>query len=178
MIAWLALIPAFEREAQGRSYVHTAASLHRSHLHGEVPLGLRSSSPEVVTAWLAGKVPFEFSLPVSQSVPSDDLSYHIAGVSQVSYQGRGAALVIYQRRNETISLLVASSKSAVVAGGEEVPSGNLVFHYRSEDGLRVITWTIHGLSYALVSALSGSARESCMVCHQRRADVNQFHVAQ
>ena len=60
-------------------------------------------------------------------------------------------------QNDTISLLVASSKYAVVAGGVEVRSGDLVFHHRIDSGFQIITWSNHGLAYALVSRAAGSA---------------------
>jgi hypothetical protein len=50
----------------------------------------------------------------------------------------------------------------------------LIFHFRTENGFKVITWSTHGLSYALVSNVSGSARESCLVCHQDMADRLNF----
>jgi ribose 1,5-bisphosphokinase PhnN len=85
-------------------------------------------------------------------------------------------LVTYETSNkEKISLIVASSDSAVVAGGEEVRAGSLTFHYRDRSGLKVITWTAHGLSYALVSNVAGSARASCLVCHQNMTDHSTFH---
>ena len=114
---------------------------------------------------------FQFRLP--QSTPGIP-AYQLSGASLVSYQGSPAALVIYEKQKERISLLVASSQSAVVAGGEEVRSGALMFHYRTDQGFKVVTWSNHGLSYALVSSVSGSARESCMVCHQSMADHQNF----
>jgi hypothetical protein len=92
----------------------------------------------------------------------------------VNYRGNPAALVTYEKENQAISLLVASSSSAPVAGGDEVRFGALTFHYRTENGFKVITWSNHGLSYALVSNVSGSARESCLVCHQNMADHHTF----
>lgn len=84
-------------------------------------------------------------------------------------------MVTYEgNRNGKISLLVASTKHTVVAGGDVVDSAGLTFHYRSHAGFKVITWSNHGLSYALVSAISGSARESCLVCHQSMADKDSF----
>jgi ribose 1,5-bisphosphokinase PhnN len=88
------------------------------------------------------------------------------------------ALVTYEKKSEKISLLAASSDSALVAGGDEVRFGDLAFHYRTEDGFKVITWSNHGLSYALVSSVSGSARESCLVCHQNMADHHAFRPGQ
>jgi hypothetical protein len=92
----------------------------------------------------------------------------------VKYRGKPAALVTYQKQNERISLLVASTDSAVVAGGDEVRSGKLIFHYRTDQRFNVVKWSNHGLSYALVSSVSGSARESCLVCHQSMADHHNF----
>ncbi len=49
-----------------------------------------------------------------------------------------------------------------------------MFHYRNEGRFKVITWSAHNLSYALVSSIASSAQESCMVCHQSMADHGQF----
>jgi mycothiol system anti-sigma-R factor len=168
----LAFLPNFMRQVRAASYVETAVATHRSYLDGNLALGIRSDSPEQVTAWFTGKVPFQFRLPQSTSdrIPV----YQLAGASLVSYQGSPTALVIYEKQKERISLLVASNQSAVVAGGEQVRSGALTFHYRTDQGFKVVTWSNHGLSYALVSSVSGSARDSCMVCHQSMADHQNF----
>jgi anti-sigma factor RsiW len=168
----LAFVPSAMRQVRAANYVETAVATHRSYLDGNLVLGIRSDSPEQVTSWFTGKVPFQFRLP--QSTPGNIPAYQLSGGSLVSYQGSPAALVIYEKQKERISLLVASSQSAVVAGGEEVRSGALMFHYRTDQGFKVVTWSNHGLSYALVSSVSGSARESCMVCHQSMADHQNF----
>jgi len=172
---FLAFVPNAVRQARAANYVETAVATHRSYLDGNLVLGIRSDSPEQVTSWFTGKLPFQFRLP--QSTPGSIPAYQLSGASLVSYQGNPAALVIYEKQKERISLLVASSQSAVVAGGEEVRSGALMFHYRTDQGFKVVTWSNHGLSYALVSSVSGSARESCMVCHQSMADHQDFRSA-
>ena len=168
----LAFVPSAVRQLRAADYVETAVTTHRSYLDGNLALGIRSDSPEQVSSWFTGKVPFQFRLP--QSTPGSIPTYQLAGASLVSYRGSPAALIIYEKQKERISLLVASSQSAVVAGGEEVRSGALMFHYRTDQGFKVVTWSNHGLSYALVSSVSGSARESCMVCHQSMADHQNF----
>lgn len=168
----LAFVPSAVRRVRAANYVETAVADHRSYLDGNLALGIRSDSPEQVTSWFTGKVPFQFRLP--QSTPGSIPTYQLAGASLVSYRGSPAALVVYEKQKERISLLVASSESAVVAGGEEARSGALMFHYRTDQGFKVVTWSNHGLSYALVSSVSGSARESCMVCHQSMADHQSF----
>jgi mycothiol system anti-sigma-R factor len=169
---FLAFLPNAIRQVRAANYVETAVAIHRSYLNGNLALGIRSNSPEQVAAWFTGKVPFQFRLPQSKtgSIPT----YQLAGAALVSYRGSPAAVVTYEKQKEKISLLVASSQSAAVAGGDEVRSGALTFHYRTEQGFKVITWSNHGLSYALVSSVSGAARESCMVCHQSMADDQNF----
>jgi anti-sigma factor RsiW len=167
-------VPNVARQVRAASYVETAVAAHRSYLDGDRPLEFRSSSPQLVTAWFANKVPFPFRLPNAQSTPNITPAYRLTGAGLVNYRGNKVALVTYEKQGGKISLLVASSKAAPVAGGDEVRFGDLIFHYRTDNGFKVITWSNHGLSYALVSSVSGSARESCMVCHQNMIDRHSF----
>ncbi|HXZ80198.1 MAG TPA: hypothetical protein VEG30_09730 [Terriglobales bacterium] len=170
----LAFVPDILRDVQAASYVETAVATHRKYLSGNLPSGLQSDSPDAVTAWFAGKVPFDFRLPVAQSAPGKSPAYRLTGAALVNYKGSPAALVMYDTLNDKISLLVDSAESAIVAGGDELRFGKLIFHYHNAEGFRVITWTNHGLSYALVSSVSGPARSSCLVCHQNMADQGDF----
>jgi len=174
----LAVVPNIERRVQAASYVETAVASHRSYINGDLRPGLESSSPEQVTAWFAGKLPFDFRLPAAESAPGGILAYRLTGATLVNFKGSPAALITYEGQNEKVSLLVDSSKDAVVAGGDEVRSGKLTFHYHNDSGFRVITWTSHGLSYALVSSASGSAQASCLICHQNMADSSNFKTHQ
>lgn len=162
----LALVPNIARQVEAASYTQTAVAAHRNYLSGSLPLGIQTGSPQVVTAWFAGKVPFDFRLPAGDAVPESEPVYKLTGAALVTYKTRPAALVTYESKTGKISLLVASSDSAVVAGGDQVHFDKLTFHYRTDAGYRVITWSNHGLSYALVSSVSGPAGASCMVCHQ------------
>jgi anti-sigma factor RsiW len=167
----LSFAPGVVRRVHAASYVETAIAVHRSYLEGSLDPQIQSDSPTLVSAWFAGKVPFDFRLPAARH---GNPVYRLAGARLVSYREHDAALVIYETQREKISLLVASNRYAAIAGGDEVRSGNLVFHYFSRDKFKVITWSNHGLSYALVSSLSASARESCLVCHQNLADRDVF----
>ena len=168
------LVPRILRQSRANSYIETAMAAHRSFLNGSLPLEIQSESPSVVTAWFAGKVPFNFRLPNSAEVSEHEQVYRLTGGRLVNYKGGYAALVAYQMQQQKISLLVSSSRSAVAAGGEEVPSGGIVFHYSKQASFNVVTWSTHGLTYALVSSLPGSGRQSCMVCHQNMANSSRF----
>jgi anti-sigma factor RsiW len=162
------------RQGRAANYVETAVALHRGYLDGRLLLEVQSNSPEQVAAWFNGKLAFSFRLPAAQVTPQGPTVYRLTGASLVSYRGNPAALVIYGKQKERISLLVESSQSSVVAGGEEVRSGALMFHYWIDQGFKVVTWSNHGLSYALVSSVSGTARECCMVCHQSMTGRQNF----
>jgi anti-sigma factor (TIGR02949 family) len=172
--ASLPLIPRILRQSNANTYIETAIAAHRSFLNGSLPLEIQSDSPSVVAAWFAGKVPFNFRLPRSPEEPGHEQIYRLTGGRLVNYKGGYAALVGYQMLQQKISLLVSSSSSAVAAGGEEVPSGGIVFHYNKQRSFNVITWSNHGLTYALVSSLPGSGRQSCLVCHQDMAEGAHF----
>ena len=169
-----AFVPNVVRQVRAASYVEAAVATHLAYLDGTRQLELRSSSPELVAAWFAGKVPFYFRLPNAQSTPDSRPAYRMTGAGLVNYRGNMAASVTYEKEGGKISLLVVSDKVAPVAGGDEVRFGDLTFHYRTNNGFNVITWSTHGLSYALVSSVSGPARESCLVCHQNMADHHNF----
>ena len=174
----LAVVPNIERRVQAASYVETAVASHRSYINADLRPGFKSSSSEEITAWFADKVPFNFRLPAAESAPGKNLAYKLTGATLVNFKGSPAALVTYEGQNDKISLLVDSNKTALVAGGDEVRFGKLTFHYHNESGFRVITWTNHGLSYALVSSVSGPAQASCLVCHQNMADRSNFKTHQ
>jgi mycothiol system anti-sigma-R factor len=174
----LLFVPGFLRQASANSYIETAVAAHRSFLNGSLPLEVQSDSPSVVTEWFAGKVPFALRLPRSAEEAEHQQVYRLTGGRLVNYKGGYAALVAYQMQQQKISLLVSSSRSAVAAGGEEVPSGGLIFHYRKQANFNVITWSNHGLTYALVSSLAGAGRQSCLVCHQSMSDGGRFSAHQ
>jgi anti-sigma factor RsiW len=175
MILCFLLVSNVVHEVRASEYVNAALSTHRDYLSGQLPLQIQSDSPQVVTEWLAGKVAFPFQLPNAEAQSSGRPAYRLLGARVVDFRGSQAGLVTYQApQNDTISLLVASSNYAVVAGGVEVRSGGLVFHDRVDSGFQIITWSNHGLAYALVSRAVGSARGSCLVCHQSMADRDTF----
>ncbi len=174
IVAGLLPVPGVLRRANANSYIEAAVAAHRGSLDGSLPLEIKTESPRVVTAWFSGKVPFNFRLPSAADEPGHEQLYRLTGGRLVNYKDGYAALVSYQMQRQTISLLVSSSKSAVSAGGEEVRSGGITFHYSKHASFAVVTWSNHGLTYALVSSLPDSGRQSCLVCHQNMAGGDHF----
>jgi anti-sigma factor (TIGR02949 family) len=174
----LPFIPPIVQNARANAFVEAAAATHRSYLEGNLPMEIHTSSPAAVTAWFAGKVPFHFQLPESQQTASSPQVYRLVGSRLISFRGAYAALTTYEMQNQKISLLVISEQSARAEGGDEVQSGRLTFHDRFVGGFKVTTWSNHGLTYALVSSLPGTAQQSCLVCHQNMADHLKFPAGQ
>lgn len=174
LVAGSLLAPALRRHPSAGSYIDTAIAAHRGLLDGSLPLEVQSESPNLISTWFAGKVPFRVRLPNSTESLDHSPVYRLAGGRLVNYKGGSVALVAYQMQHQKISLLVSPDTSAVAGGGEEVATGGMVFHYTKHANLNVITWSTHGLTYALVSSLPGSGRSSCMVCHQSMADSARF----
>jgi anti-sigma factor RsiW len=170
----LIAVPDIVQNVRAASYVETAITNHERYLNHEMSPGIRTNSPEAVTAWFVDKVSFQFRLPSSEAALDARPTYKLIGASLVEYRGTSAAMVVYEAPGGIISLMVESGKSAAVAGGEEIRNGTLTFHYRNEGRLKVITWSAHHLSYALVSSIASSAQESCMVCHQSMVDREHF----
>lgn len=147
-----------------------AVDTHQRHLRNQLPLEIASDEPERISAWFAGKVPFRLALPNYQELSGQEKLYTLEGARLVGYKNDYAAYVAYKMRRQPISLVVTSEAVAAPSGGEEIVSKGLTFHYDSIQGLKVITWSDRGLTYALVSDLEERGQESCIVCHQGTKD--------
>ena len=160
--AWRTSAP----EAVGPSeFAVMSVATHQRHQRGSLPLEIETGSPEAVKNWFGDKVPFLLELPTYQEVSGQDRLYGIVGARLVAYRGDYAAFVAYEMSTRPISLIVTSTTLAPPSGGQIVVARGLTFHFDVVDGLRVITWSHRGLTYALVSDLEERGEDSCKVCH-------------
>lgn len=167
------LIEHQERRSKPPSdFALMAVDNHQRHLRNQLPLEIASDVPEQVSAWFAGKVSFAVTLPNYQESSGQEKLYRLEGARLVGYKNDYAAYVAYQMRMQPISLVVTSEEVAQPSGGEEIVSRGLTFHYDSIQGLKVITWSDRGLTYALVSDLEERGQQSCLVCHQGTRDMD------
>jgi anti-sigma factor RsiW len=154
-----------QRDVRANAFVTMAAETHRQELAGNLPLEIKSDSPVEISSWFSGKVPFQFRLPVSQGTDGQPQKYELTGGRLVNFRGTRAAYIAYRMQSQTISLVVTSASTSVAFGGEETVSKGLAFHTHRKGELRVVTWSVHNLTYALVSGVNVPARQSCSVCH-------------
>ncbi|MDX2033545.1 MAG: zf-HC2 domain-containing protein [Blastocatellia bacterium] len=147
-----------------------AVDVHLRYLRNQLPLEIASESPERISAWFAGKVSFGFKLPSYQESSGQEKLYQLQGARLVGFKNDYAAYVAYRMRQRPITLVVTANAVAMPAGGEQIVSKGLRFHYDAINGYKVITWSDRGLTYALVSDLEERGQQSCLVCHAGTKD--------
>lgn len=157
------------REAP-ESFSQFAAAAHVRYANGTLPLDLASGETATVSHWLAPRLAFHFKLPNYVNEPGSLKRYSLAGTRLLQYRDSDVAYLAYTMNQRPISLLVASSSRVTPAGGQRFRAGGIDFHFSSDRGLRLITWTDRGLSYALVSDLEVTGAESCVICHGSPAE--------
>jgi anti-sigma factor RsiW len=152
------------------SFALMAADTHLRHMRGQLPLEMESGSPRQISSWFLNKVNFSVKLPNYQESSGQDKLYMLEGARLVGYQNDYAAYVAYRMKDRPISLVITSDSVARPSGGEEIQARGLTFHYNAIDGLKVLTWSDRGLTYALVSDLEERGQQSCIVCHEGTRD--------
>lgn len=152
------------------SFALMAADAHLRYARGQLPLEVITETPSQISDWFADKVKFSVKLPNYQESSGQEKLYKLEGARLVGYKDDYAAYVAYEMKNHPISLVITSDAVAQPAGGEEIKAKGLTFHYDTIHGLKVITWSDRGLTYALVSDLEERGQQSCVVCHQGTKD--------
>jgi anti-sigma factor RsiW len=155
--------------------VEFAVSAHRQHAQGSLALDVRSDSQQTLNEWLKAKSPFSLALPASPAAPGEERPYRLEGARLVQVGGKTAAYVAYQMQTGPASLMVTPDSVAVASGGIQVDYKKVSFHYSMVEGYRVVTWSLHGLTYALVSQEGNNTQRSCMVCHAAMRDRDLSH---
>jgi anti-sigma factor RsiW len=163
------------RPLSGPTFADFAVNTHRQHAQGKLTLDLRSGSQRDVNEWLRAKSPFSVALPVSLTEAGEQRPYDLEGAQLVRVGGKTAAFIAYQVKMPRLqtaasSLLVTPDSVAVASGGIEVDFKKVSFHYATVEGYKVVTWSVHGLTYALVSEEGNDTQRSCMVCHSAMKD--------
>ena len=166
------LLRQTETPANGQpsKFALMAADTHLRHMRGQLPLEMESARPQDISGWFANKVGFSVKLPNYQESSGQEKLYTLEGARLVGYDNDYAAYVAYRMKDRPISLVITSDLVARPSGGEQIASKGLRFHYNAIDGLKVITWSDRGLTYALVSDLDERGQQSCIVCHEGTKD--------
>ena len=167
--------PSSPTPLSGPKFAEFAVSTHRQHAQGNLALDVRSDSQQTLNEWFKAKSQFSLALPASPAVPGEERPYRLEGARLVQVGGKTAAYIAYQMQTGPVSLMVTPDSVAVASGGVEVDFKKVSFHYSMVEGYKVVTWSLHGLTYALVSQEGNSTQRSCMVCHSAMRDRDLSH---
>ena len=170
LLAWRIMKQSSGPAVKASTFALMAADTHLRHMRGQLPLEMESESPQNISSWFLNKVNFSVKLPNYQESSGQEKLYTLEGARLVGYQNDYAAYVAYRMKDRPISLVITSDSVARPSGGEEIQARGLTFHYNAIDGLKVLTWSDRGLTYALVSDLEERGQQSCIVCHEGTKD--------
>ena len=185
LLRWKVLVPAFSlllvfgifRATQptrhalsGQEFIKMAAQTHRQYAEGKLALEVRSDSQQVINNWFQAKAHFPVSLPASPPAAGEQRPVHLEGARMVSVGRSSGGYIAYKMNTRPVSLLVVPEAVAVASGGTRVDFTKVSFHYDMFQGYKVVTWSVHGLTYALVSEEGTHTQQSCMVCHSAMHD--------
>ncbi len=154
----------------GAKYAEFAVETQRQYAQGNLALDVRSDSQQTLNDWFKAKSPFSLALPVSPLAPGEERPYRLEGARLVPVGGKTAVYIAYQMQTGPVSLMVTPDSVAVASGGVKVDFKKVTFHYRMVEGYKVVTWSLRGRTYALVSQEGNSTQRSCMVCHSPMRD--------
>lgn len=154
----------------GQKFAEFAVKSHKQHAQGSLALEVRSDSQLTVNAWLKEKSPFSLALPAAPAVPGEKRPYRLQGARLVPVRGKTAAYIAYEVQDSPASLMVVPDSVATASGGVKVDFTKVSFHYSMVEGYKVVTWSVHGLTYALVSQEGNDTQRSCMICHSAIRD--------
>jgi anti-sigma factor RsiW len=162
--------PPSQKPLSGPKFAAFAVSAHRQHAQGHLALDVGSDSPRALHDWFQSKPQFSLAVPTFPAMPGDDQLYRVEGARLIQVDGKSAAYIAYRMQSGLVSLLVAPDSVALASGGLEVDFAKVNFHYATVDGYKAVTWSVHGLTYALISQEGNRTQRSCMVCHSGMGD--------
>jgi len=172
--------PSTPRRLAGLQFAEFAVRTHRQHTQSDLALDVQTDSQQALNEWFKGKAEFSLALPTSPPAPGEERPNRLQGARLVQVGGKTAAFIAYQVPTAqmpmaAVSLIVAPDSVAVASGGVVADFKKVSFHYATVEGYKVVTWSLHGLTYALVSQEGNSTQQSCMVCHSAMHDRDLTH---
>jgi len=161
--------------AQAAPLPEAAVLAHEGVMEGSLSLDVGLREPRLLTEWFGRRLPFSFALP-----RLDNPELELRGGRVIQVGGALAALVVYFRDGEQVSLAVARRETTAARSpaAQSEMFRSIRFHLEDLRGYHVISWEDGALSYSLVARHPADGRASCGICHAPGSglqDVKGFH---
>jgi len=172
---WSARSPLPSRQLSGAEVAELAVLTHRQHAQGNFGLKIRTASRQTLNEWLQANAGILVPMPASIVKSEEQPAYRLEGAQLLPVGSQTAAYISYAANAPDtapadVGLIVTRDSAALASGGVEVDFPKVSFHYSTVDGYKVVTWSVHGITYALVSQEDIQAQRSCLVCHTSSKD--------
>jgi anti-sigma factor RsiW len=154
----------------GAQFAKFAVGTYQQHAQGNLALDVHADSQQMLNGWFRAKLPFSLALPASPAAPGEDRPFRLEGARLLEVAGKAAVYIAYQMQTGPVGLMVTPDSVAAATGGVRADYRKVTFHYRTVEGYKVVTWSLHGRTYALVSQEGNNTQRSCMVCHSAMRD--------
>ena len=177
IVGVIATRPLSSKPLTGPEFAEFAVDIHEQHAQGRLALDVDAQSEPVLNQWLAAKSQFSVALPASPPDPGEQRPYRLAGAKLMTVRKQNAVYISYQVPTGPAGLVVAPQALASASGGVQVDFRKVTFHYQMIHQYKVVSWSVHGLTYALVSQEGTRTQQSCMVCHSAIRDRDLSHTA-
>jgi mycothiol system anti-sigma-R factor len=154
-VAWGLMGLWMEREAAAslRELADASVEQHQKLARGLLPLDIARVPPKDAERWFSSKLSFNVKLPELKSEHLNFLGGRISHLKDID-----VAALEFQVDGKNVSLFVIPAEEYQRLGLSPEPKFKLI----NRHGYDVITWSSHGVAYALVSEIGG---RSCTVCH-------------
>lgn len=142
----------------------TARDLYLASASGDVSFDLTDDSPQAVSDWARRRHGLRVDLADARPTP-DAGRYQLIGAKAISIGAQQGVLVTYRIDSSSVALLTTRSDAIADAPREAWFAKTITYRNDLDAGVKILTWTQKGQSYALASTLPNVGEESCFVCH-------------
>ncbi len=171
IVAMLRSRPSSSPTLSGPEFAIFAVNTYKQQAQGTLALDVQVQSEQELNDWFKTKSAFAKALPSSPVLSAEERSFRVEGARFLLVAGKNtAAYIAYAMQSSPVGLMVAPDSVAVASGGVVADFKKVSFHYSMIQGYKVVTWSIHGLTYALISREGNQTQQSCMVCHSAMRD--------
>jgi len=155
----------------GPEFATLAVNTYKQQAQGTLALDVHVDSEQALNDWLKVKSGFAEALPSSPVLSAEERPFRIEGARLLPVAHKSTvAYIAYAMQSGPVGLVVAPDSVSLASGGVVADFKKVSFHYRMVQGYKVVTWSIHGMTYALISREGSQTQQSCMVCHSAMGD--------